>query len=422
MTEKIHSDVIGEDCIKYVHPCGVTVLMYPMEGYSTATAQFSVRFGSEDNRFRVSGGEVVTIPDGTAHYLEHKLFESEEKGAFQLFAQTGASCNAGTSYDYTMYYFSCADNFERNLEILLDFVQSPYFTPENVEKERGIIEQEITMYQDSPNWRVLMELLRGVYSENPIKTDIAGTAESIAEITDKMLYDVYNIFYNPANMYLCVAGKFDPDKVVEVCERCLKDRERISFETVARKEPRNVAEKRVELQMPVGKPLFAVGFKRPDAQGREALDEYVYFNLLFSIIFGTTSEFYSRLRNEGAINDAFRDSVFMGRGYVLPIVIGESDDPDYVLEQMKKELRGFKAVPPSKEEFARIKKATYGNVIFSYNNVESVAQTLTSAALSELSPFSAIEAIAAEDYDEMLRRLADLDEENVCLSVIKPLT
>ena len=421
MTEKINGSIIGESCLKYVHPSGVTVFMLPMKGYSTVTAQFSVRFGSQDCRFRINGGEVITIPDGTAHYLEHKLFESEEKDAFALFAQTGASCNAGTSYDYTVYYFSCAENFAKNLEILLGFVQQPYFTPENVEKERGIIAQEITMYQDSPNWRVIMELLSGVYSENPIKADVAGTVESISEITDKMLYDVYNAFYNPANMYLCISGNFDPDEAIKVCEKCLNGRTPLELETVPFNEPREVAKKRTEISMPVSKPLFAAGFKRPDAYGAAALEDYIYYNIIFDVIFGDMSDFYTRMRDAGYLNDSFGDAVFKGRGYVMPYAVGESDDPDYVLSEMKKELKKFKADPPTREMFDRIKKATYGDCARAYGNVEAAAQTMTEAALDGLPPFSKLDAAASADYEKMLVKLAELDEENVCLSVIRPL-
>ena len=421
MTEKITSALIGEECYKYTHSSGVTVCLCPMQSYSTVNAQFAVKFGSEDNRYRINGGEVVNIPDGTAHYLEHKLFESPEKDAMALFAETGASCNAGTSYDSTCYYFTCAENFEKNLEILLDFVQHPYFTPENVEKERGIIAQEITMYLDSPSWRVLMELLKCVYSENPIRTDIAGTVESIAEITDKTLYDVYNAFYNPSNMYISIAGNFDMDKAIEVCERCLLPRKPEKLEMIPHTEPETVAQRRSEISMPVAKPQFAIGFKRPDADGQEALDEYIYYNLLLDIIFGDTSEFYKRMRDSGKLNDTFRVSVFMGRGYVLPNATGESDDPDEILEEMKNELRRFKASPPDREIFNRLKKQTYGSVVRGYNSTESVAQYMMDACLAGLSPYSLVESAAGASYEEMCRRLMLLDEDNSCISVINPI-
>ena len=237
MLEEITSSRLGEKYYRYTHSSGVTVLLYPMKGYSTITAQFSVKFGSIDNCCSIDGGAPVRIPDGTAHYLEHKLFESPEKEAFARFAETGASCNAGTSYDSTRYYFSCSANFEKNLEILLDFVQHPYFTPENVEKERGIITQEITMYLDSPAWRVCMELYRDMFRNNPVRNDIAGSAESIALITDKLLYDVYDAYYDPSNMYLCIAGGFDLESAVEVCERCLLTRTGKNVVSIFEQEP-----------------------------------------------------------------------------------------------------------------------------------------------------------------------------------------
>lgn len=421
MIQEITSSRIGEKCYKYTHSSGVTICLCPMESYSTVNAQFAVKFGSEDCRYRVNGGEEISIPDGTAHYLEHKLFESPEKDAFALFAQTGASCNAMTSYDNTGYYFTCAEHFEKNLEILLDFVQSPHFTPENVEKERGIISQEITMYLDNPSWRVIMELFKGIYQKNPIKTDIAGSIESIAVITDRILYDVYDAFYSPSNMYISIAGNFDLDKAIEVCERCLKKREPSKVESIAPAEPYEVACRRSVIKMPVAKPQFAIGFKRPDADGKESLDEYIYHNMIMDIIFGDTSEFYKRMRDSGTLNDAFKVSAFSGRNYSLPFISGESDDPDAVFEEAKNEIRRFKKTPPDKELFERIKKMNYGYVVRAYNNTESVAQYMLDAVLLGLPPYAVVESVADASYEEMCRRLRSIDEENSCIAIINPI-
>ena len=417
--EKIYDNIIKETCLKYTTPSGVTVFMLPMEGYSSATAQFSVRFGSQDNSFSVNGGEFTKIPDGTAHYLEHKLFESEEKDAFSLFAETGASCNAGTSFDYTQYYFSCANSFTKNLEILLDFVQDPYFTPENVEKERGIIGQEITMYRDNPSWRVFTNLLEGLYSKNPVRNDIAGSVESIAKITEKTLYDCYNAYYNPSNMFLCVAGNFDPEEVIRVCEKRLLHRPAFDVKSEEFNEPEYVNTPRIENIMPVAKPLFEIGFKRPMVSGVCEIEEYIYYNILFDIIFGDVSGFFERMRGCGALNEEFSVGVFSGRGHLFPFARGESSDPDYVLSEMQRELRAFKVVPPSKEDFECIKRATYGALVRDFNNVDSVASTLSEAALSGVPPFSAIDAAAGASYEKMLERLFSLDEENACISIIK---
>ena len=419
MIEKIYDGVIRETCLKYVHESGVQVYMLPMEGYSTAVAQFTAKFGSQDNSFSLNGGGLQKVPDGTAHYLEHKLFESEEKDAFRLFAQTGASCNAGTSFDYTQYYFSCTNSFKENLEILLDFVQDPYFTPENVEKERGIIGQEITMYRDSPSWRVFTNLLEGLYSVNPVRNDIAGTVESIAEITEKTLYDCYNAFYNPANMYLCVAGNFDPEEVVAVCGEKLKNREPLNVRAADFDEPLSVNSKRMELIMPVAKPIFEIGFKRPVISEQAQIDEYIHFNILFDMIFGSVSDFFGRMRDKGLINEQFSDGVFSGRNFCIPFVRGESPDPDAVLAEIQRELRAYKSGPPSREEFSRIKRATYGSLVRDFINADSVASTLSEAALRGSSPFAVIDASASADYDKMLELLSGLDEENVCISIVK---
>lgn len=419
MIEKIHDNITRETALKYVHKSGVTVIMLPMEGYSTALAQFSVRFGSQDNSFSVNGGEFNKIPDGTAHYLEHKLFESEEKDAFSMFAQTGAFCNAATSFDYTSYYFGCGNNFSKNLEILLNFVQEPYFTPQNVEKERGIIAQEITMYRDNPSWLMFMNLLQGLYSKNPVRNDIAGTVESISEITDKILYNCYNAFYNPANMILCAAGNFDPDDVVRLCESKLKDRKPLNVQTEKYDEPLNVHQKRTELVMPVAKPMFEIAFKRSDISGTAQYEDYIYYNILFDMIFGSVSDFFTRMRENGSLNEEFSDGVFFGRGHLFPFARGESSDPDFVLSEMQEELRRFKKNPPSKELFSCIKKATYGSLMREFNNVESVAGILTETALANVQPFTTIDAAADANYDKALEKLNDIDEENVCISIIK---
>lgn len=419
MTEKIYGRIIDETCLKYTHQSGVTVYMLPMKGYSSAVAQFSVRFGSQDNAFSVNGGELVRAPDGTAHYLEHKLFESEEKDAFSLFAQTGAMCNAGTSFDYTQYYFGCTNDFKKNLEILLGFVQEPYFTPENVEKERGIIGQEITMYRDNPNWRVFTGLLEGLYSVNPVRNDIAGTVESISRITDKTLYDCYNAYYNPANMYLCVAGNFDPEEVMAVCADKLKSRAPLDVRSAEIDEPYAVNKTLVELAMPVAKPIFEIGFKRPYLGGQHAVDEYILFNMLFDLMFGGTSKFFTQMREKGLINEEFSDSVFSGRGHLFPFVRGESPDPERVAEEVGKTIRAFKAAPPSRSDFDRIKRMTYGSLVREWGNVNSVADTLSDAALSGNDPFSVINTAAEADYEKTVEKLLDLDENNMCISIVK---
>lgn len=420
MIEKIYNDIIKETCLKYVCSCGTEVYMLPMKGWNTAVAQFTARFGSQDNSF-VSDGKLIEIPDGTAHYLEHKLFESEEKDAFSLFAQTGASCNAGTSFDYTQYYFSCADNFRKNLEILLGFVREPYFTEENVEKERGIIGQEITMYRDNPSWRVFTNLLEGIYVKDPVRLDIAGTVESIAKITPKTLYDCYDAFYAPSNMFLCAAGNIDPDEIVQICENKLKKVKPFKVGTASYDEPYEVNKKLSRMSMPVSKPIFEIGFKRPAVYKEQEISDYIYFNILLDMLFGNSSEFYEQMRIDGILNDEWAVSVFNGRGHFFLAARGESEKPQLVLEKMQELFDFYKKTPPERELFERVKKATYGSLVKEFANVKSVCTTLSEAALSNVSPFCAIQTAASASYETLLEKLYDIDAENACISIIEPL-
>ena len=224
--EKITNARIKEEYLRIKHKSGATILLYPMKGYSTAYALFATKYGSVDTTFKTNEDpDFVTVPEGIAHYLEHKLFENDECDAFDLYAKTGANANAYTSFDKTAYLFSCSQKFEENLRILLGFVQEPYFTDATVAKEQGIIGQEIRMYEDDTGWRVFFNCLQAMYEKNPVRIDIAGTIESIAKIDKDLLYRCYNTFYNLNNMVIAVAGNFDVDKTLEICDELLKPSE-----------------------------------------------------------------------------------------------------------------------------------------------------------------------------------------------------
>ena len=243
---EIKSERAGDSYYKIDHPSGLTVYVYPKEGYNSAYAIIGTKYGSVNTCFSLDGGEKITVPDGIAHYLEHKLFESEDGDAFARYAKTGASANAYTSFEKTCYLFSCTDKFDESFEILLDFVQSPYFTAETVAKEQGIIGQEIKMYDDSPDWRVMFNMLEKMYHHHPVKIDIAGTVESIAEITAEKLYQCYNTFYNLNNMALCVAGNVTVEQVLKTCDRMLKPCEKHTIENFFEDEPYEIVEPYVE--------------------------------------------------------------------------------------------------------------------------------------------------------------------------------
>ena len=420
MLEEIKNERIGERCFKYTHKSGVTVYIAPMEGYSTVSARFAVRYGSQEGGWIDAEGREHKIPDGTAHYMEHKLFESTEKDAFQLFAQTGAACNAFTSYDMTEYHFKCTSNFAENLEILIGFVLDPYFTKENVQKEMGIISQEITMYLDNPEWQNLMELMKAAYSEIPVKTDVAGTVESISEITPELLYEVYNTYYTPSNMALLISGNVDVDEVVAVCEKCLPDRTSAEIRRVEYNEPRGVTCRRTESRGDVVKPLFSIGFKCAPLCGRAQLRDNAYYDFLIGILFGDSSEWFSENRRSGLINDNFSFGNIRFRGGCLQYIAGESDASDEVYDSIISTIKRAKQTPPSREDFERVRKGYYGYNLRVFNNVESYSRVLMDAAIYDNQPYDEMETYAQASYEEFCELLGQLDENNSCLSIIRP--
>ena len=238
MKKKVFEGFADESYVKAELENGLTVYISEKPQYSSSYAIFGTKYGSIDTRFAKDDGEMIDVPEGIAHYLEHKLFEGEDGDAFSKYAKTGANANAFTSFDRTCYLFSCSDNFYENLDILLNFVQSPYFTEENVLKEQGIIGQEIRMYDDSPSWRVMFNLLENMYQNHPVRIDIAGTVESIAKIDADLLYKCYETFYNPANMFICIAGNIDADKTLKQIEKTVTKNNPVQITRGSFNEPR----------------------------------------------------------------------------------------------------------------------------------------------------------------------------------------
>ena len=422
MKQIIENKRINEKYIKIKHKSGCTLYLYPMEGFSTAYALFGTKYGSVDTTFKTNDdADFVTVPEGIAHYLEHKLFENDECDAFELYAKTGANANAFTSFDKTAYLFSCSQKFEENLEILLNFVQEPYFTDETVAKEQGIIGQEIKMYDDDPSWRVMFNGLQAVYHNNPVRIDIAGTVESIAQINKDLLYRCYNTFYNLNNMSLAIAGNFDVEKTLEICDRLLKPSPDKGLETIIPDEPYEVKEKEVTIKLSVAQPLFTIDFKIPQMTEKEAAKAYIEHNIMLELILGKTSDFYSRLYADELINDTFSVGVFNGRGFFVDIVEGESKEPKKVMELVKQALYNARENKPSKEAFDTIKKKTYGELIFSCcGSVEGTAMNMLSSEMSGYSAFETIENVANVTYDDIMKTLDNLDIENSCISIVEP--
>lgn len=418
--KEISSPRLNEKYYKINHDSGLTIFVYPKEGYSSNYAIFGTKYGSINNAFSLDKGEVVKVPDGIAHYLEHKLFESEDQDAFMRYAKTGANANAYTSFDKTCYLFSCTDNFEDSLEILLDFVQSPYFTKETVLKEQGIIGQEIKMYDDSPVWEVMFNMLDAMYKYHPVKIDIAGTVESIAKITPEYLYQCYNTFYNLNNMVLVVAGNTDVDTVLSVADKMLKKSEKHTIDNFFEKEPKEVEKSYVEEKMTVALPLFSLGFKesfdkRPDEKETATID------ILLSMIASQDSKMYRDLLDNNLINTGFSYEFFEGEGFSTIMFSGESREPKKASEMIKSYIKKAKEEGLSLEDFEITKKALYGDLISSFNSVENIANFVADNYFSDRETYKSIDELANVTFDDVNNMLSKLlNEEYSVLSVILP--
>ncbi len=421
MSEKIANSRLNEEYLRIKHPSGATILLYPMKGCSSTYALFGTRYGSVDTTFKTKNdADFITVPEGIAHYLEHKLFENDECDAFELYAKTGANANAFTSFDKTAYLFSCSQKFEENLEILLGFVQDPYFTAETVAKEQGIIGQEIRMYEDDPGWRVTFNCLKAMYHNNPVRIDIAGTVESIAKIDKDLLYRCYNTFYNLNNMVLAIAGKFDVDKTLEICDRLLKKSDDPELVTRIPDEPEEVLTHRTTQKLSCAMPLFNIGFKFPAYEGKEQLKKRAAYSILLDMCLNKGSDFFERCFEHKLINYNFNTYVFDGRGFFSVIVDGESRDPDKVYDEVKAELNRLKNDGLSEESFITVRNTFYASQIASFVTAEGVAMNALNCEMSGIGVYDELEYIAAITFDDVKEALAQLDTENSALSIIEP--
>ena len=419
---EVKSERLGESYFEIDHPSGLKILVYPKKNYAATYAVFGTRYGSIDTEFRLNGEEKFTcVPEGIAHFLEHKLFESEDLDAFERYAKTGASANAYTSFDKTCYLFSCTGKFQESLEILLDFVTHPYFTEKTVQKEQGIIGQEIQMCRDEAGWEALFSLLRAMYKTHPVRIDIAGTVESIAEITPELLYKCYETFYNFSNMVLCVAGNVTPDEVLSVADRLLKPQKPIRIERKFHREPREVAESYTEETLSVAFPIFSLGFKEAVETPERSLREILISDIILEAVAGKTSAFYYELFEAGLINTSFEIEYLCGYGYAAWIFTGESPDGREVQKRITARIRALQESGISEADFERIRKKLYGRSIMQFNDIDGIANAMVSAYFCKEGLFDETEILQSLTLDEVNARLRTaLQTDCASLSVIKP--
>lgn len=419
--KEIKSEILDERYYEINHSSGLKIYVLPKENYSSAYAIFGTKYGSIDTRFKRSDSDSWTeVPEGIAHFLEHKLFESEELDAFTEYAKTGASANAYTSFDKTCYLFQCSDNFKESLKILLNFVQNPYFTAETVQKEQGIIGQEITMYLDVPGWMSTFNLLRCLYEKHPVRIDIAGTVDSIAEITDKLLYECYNTFYNLHNMALAVVGNVTKEDVLEVCDQYLKPAKPLSIEKSFEDEPREIVKSYEEYYLPMSVPVFSFGYKEACKKPIQSAKDYIETDILLDIIAGKTSPLYNQLLEKGLINSSFDSEYFVGYGYEAIIFEGESENPQAVADAIKTEIARIKAEGIDAELFESVRRAMYGKEIMSYNDIDTVANSLIACDFNDWKIFDSMDIYKSVTVEDIENRLSSMMiDEYSALSVVK---
>lgn len=401
---------------------GLLARVVPKPGFAKTYAFLAVDYGSIDTRFSVNGVSHVT-PEGVAHFLEHKMFDMPNDGnAMYQFSEVGGSPNAFTSYDITAYYVECTDHVAENLKILLEFVYTPHFTAESVEKEQGIIAQEIRMYEDSADSRVYENLFAAAFASHPVRNSIAGTVESIGQITDQTLYDCYHAFYTPANMMLCVVGDVDAQMVFDLAEKLVPKGEAVPVRDYGEPERMVPAKKRMEKNMEVSMPTFAMGFKtEPAKPGADAMRQEIIGELAAEILVGESSNLYTKLYEKNLIDSDFSAGYEGLKGVSLLTAGGDSHNPDAVMEAVLREAEQICANGVDDSLFLRLKRSALGRRTRGLDSFESVCYRMCAYHFEGADFFSFPERfreVEQEQVAEFLRRT--VREERAAMSVIYP--
>ena len=398
---KIYNNDINETVYFAEHKSGVGVFIIPKKDFSKKYAIIGANIGSVNNHFYPLGeNEPCRIPDGVAHFLEHKMFEqSDGTNAFDKFSLYGANANAYTSFTCTCYLFSCTENFNESYKHLLSYVSDPYFTDENVSKEMGIIGQEIRMYDDDADWRVMFNLLEAMYEKCPVNVDIAGTTESISQITKDTLYKCYNTFYNPSNMVICICGDVDIEKIGEITDEVMpKEKTGTKAVSVFPKEREDVFKKEVIQNLSVSLPLFNIGFKdKCGYEGDEILKNDIAAEIILQSIVSKSSDLYSSLYEEGLINEEFSYDTMYENAFSCIMIGGESKNPLLADEKISAYIENKKEI--TKVEFERAKKVIWGDFIRTFNNVEKAAGIFIRYILKGINVFQFKEIFDSVDID-----------------------
>lgn len=421
--KKFESALLGEHYYKIDHDSGLTIFVFP-KNMTTTYGVFSVSFGGSYIEYD-HGGERVTLPQGCAHFLEHKLFENEDgSNADDVFSSLGAYDNAYTSNERTAYLFSATENVKEAVSHLLYFVTHPYFTKKTVKKEIGIIAEEIRGCIDDPYDRCYMNMLDAMYYENPVKNEICGSEESIGEITPEVLYRCCRDFYTPENMVLCLCGNIGIEETIEIVDREIgKNRREFKSRLAEFCEPKQVKIPYVEREMPVGKPLFCIGIKDTEIPDSpiERYKRAEGMNILLHMMLSEAGEFYLDMLEQGIVSPGFDSGYSSSRRTAYVMISGESDDPSLLLEKIKEHIAKCRREGLDRADFEREKKCLYSSYVSDFDSTEDIAFALTSYAYDNIGLFDypdIIGSITFEYVEELLEKT--FSDECFVLSVVKP--
>ncbi len=420
----IESSKIDEKAYVEVLPNGLTVIIIPKKNTKKKYIIWGTHFGSIDNRFIMpKTGEEVFIPDGVAHFLEHKMFEQPNgTNSLDTLMALGIDANAYTTNDHTAYLFECTNHFEEGLNELMDYVQHPYFTDENVEKEKGIIGQEINMYDDDPSWKLYMNAMDCLYEENPIKIDIAGTIESISKITPDVLYKCYNTFYHPSNMTMVVCGNFVPEDLIEeIKKRLLPKENQGEIKRIYPPKETKINKPFKKEKLEVSTPIFMMGFKDIENRKEERVKKHIAIEILLNMIIGKSSKLYDKFYKEGLLLSQPSFDYEFSSQYAHVLISGTSKDPSKIEQGIMQEIEKMKQEGLNAEYFEQISRKVYGNYVIEYNSVGDIARMFLADTMKEVQSFDYIEqfeTVTKEYAEEILKDI--FKEENKILSIIEP--
>ena len=421
MEKKLY-ERIGEEVFRATLPNGLPVYIVPKKGFSRKYALFATRYGGMDMRFE-KDGQWLDTPAGIAHYLEHKMFDTEEGNALQELAKNGAEPNAFTSNAITCYYFDATEKFYESLEILLSFVSVPYFTDESVQKEQGIIAQEIGMIEDNPEWQVYKQLMQALYHTSPARTPVAGSVESISHITAQTLYDCHKAFYTPANMCLVVVGDVKPERIIASANQILPAKSGpLIRRDYGAEEELTAAEHFVSAAMEVSMPTFLVGFKCPPQHGGEQQHRFTAIGeLACDVLMGESSPLYARLYAEGLINGSFGAAFDLLPGASYVYAGRESKDHQAVAEAILAEAQRLVSQGVDGDYYRRVVNANFGAALKALNSFESIAVSMAEGCFQGYDPYrfpEVYDSITVEDVLDFLRQ--NMTRDHMALSVITP--